>query len=161
MAETSLEIVATTQQDKKLTTTVSYVNASASAGTLKQFGQMLNGFTTNTYDESIRVQKIHVDTEEVPVPAPPAKTTPTLTLSKGSANGYVNYTYNGDGILAAVAKDDWQDYGYVIPSQNTTPPAFIVVQGTDKSPANEVAITVVASEGENYAPATVSGTFSW
>ena len=161
MAETSLEIVATTQQDKKLTTTVSYVNASASAGTLKQFGQMLNGFTTNTYDESIRVQKIHVDTEEVPVPAPPAKTVPTLTLEKNATKqGYIRYTYNGDGILAATAKDSWGDEGYVGKSESVQS-NFAVLNSSDKNAATEVEITVVAAEGAEYAATTASGRFTW
>ena len=159
MADTSLEIVATTQQDKKLTTTVSYVNASASAGDLKQFGQMLNALTDNTYEESIRVQKIHVDTEDVPEPAPPAKTVPTLTVSRNSQQGYVDYTYNGDGIIAAIATDDFHDRGYVevIPTSHK----IAVLNDAQKVASSEVAITVVATEGAEYAAASVSGSFDW
>lgn len=57
MANTSLEIRATDNQNKTVKTTVTYVNGSVSNPTLKQFAQMLNALTTNVYEGATRVTK--------------------------------------------------------------------------------------------------------
>lgn len=68
MAKTDLKMYSTDASDKKITTTLTYVNPAADSTTLKQFATKLNAFTTNTYGETDRVQTINVDTEEVPTP---------------------------------------------------------------------------------------------
>lgn len=57
MVETSIEIKATDQENKSVKTTVNYVNGSASNATLKQFAQMLNALTKNTYDGTTKIVK--------------------------------------------------------------------------------------------------------
>ena len=88
----------------KINTTITYVNGSASSGTLKQYAQLLNGLTNNIYSETDRIQTINVDTEEVPVPA--FKQIPNLTIGtpyvSSSTELNVPYTYDGDGTLHAV-----------------------------------------------------------
>lgn len=67
MAKTSLQVKAKNAATERATNvTVTYVNPDADSATLKQFGQMLNGFTNNVYEETNRIQTINVDTEETP-----------------------------------------------------------------------------------------------
>lgn len=69
MAKTSLQVKAKNAATERATNvTITYVNPEADSATLKQFGQMLNGFTNNVYEETNRIQTINVDTEEVPSP---------------------------------------------------------------------------------------------
>lgn len=69
MAKTDLKLYSKEQgSEKKITTSLTYINPAANSATLKQFAVKLNNLTTNTYDETNRVQTINVDTEEVPVP---------------------------------------------------------------------------------------------
>ena len=96
MADTSLEIVAKSTEDRKITTTVSYVNEGVSGVALVEFGQMLNALTNNTYEESMRVSKVHLDTEAYT----PVKPIPTLSVAdNGGSQGKITYT--GDGTLIA------------------------------------------------------------
>lgn len=68
MAKTDLKLYSKAQgTEKKITTSLPYINPSADSTTLKQFAVKLNNFTTNVYDETDRVQTINIDTEEVPV----------------------------------------------------------------------------------------------
>lgn len=99
MADTSLEIVAKSTDDRKVTTTVSYVNEGVSGATLVEFGQMLNALTNNTYEESMRVSKVHLDTEAYT----PVKPIPTLSVAdNGGSQGKITYT--GDGTLIAYSQ---------------------------------------------------------
>lgn len=67
MAKTSLQVKAKNAATEKATNvTITYVNPDADSATLKQFGQMLNGFTNNVYEETNRIQTINVDTEDTP-----------------------------------------------------------------------------------------------
>lgn len=69
MAKTDLKLYSKAQgSEKKITTSLPYINPSADSTTLKQFAVKLNNLTTNVYSETDRVQTINVDTEEVPVP---------------------------------------------------------------------------------------------
>lgn len=67
MAKTSLQVKAKNAATERATNvTITYVNPDADSATLKQFGQMLNGFTNNVYEETNRIQTINVDTEDTP-----------------------------------------------------------------------------------------------
>lgn len=67
MAKTSLQVKAKNAATERATNvTITYVNPDADSATLKQFGQMLNGFTNNVYEETNRIQTINVDTEQTP-----------------------------------------------------------------------------------------------
>lgn len=52
-----------TQDGKKITSTVNYVNPDANNTVLKTFAQQLNSLTTNVYDSTDRVETMNVDTE--------------------------------------------------------------------------------------------------
>lgn len=63
MPKVDLKIYSTAIADgKKQTTTVSYVNASASNGALLSFAQQLNNLTTNNYIETDKITTENLDT---------------------------------------------------------------------------------------------------
>ena len=142
MADTSLEIIAKSTDDRKVTTTVSYVNEGASGATLVQFGQMLNALTNNTYEESVRVSKVHLDTEEY-IPSS-MKPIPTLSVAdRGGSQGTITYT--GDGTLIAYSQ-----------LGNCTIAGSTLTASTSHS---EDAVGVIcASETDNYAATWASFT---
>ena len=76
MADTSLAITSTTPQDKKITTTITYVNPNMNNSDLKTFAQKLNALTNNTYEGATRIEKNDVDTAPIK-----AERTPTFKLS--------------------------------------------------------------------------------
>lgn len=79
---TSIEINATDTNDKKLKTTISYVNPNAQPSTLKQFALKLNNLTTNVYESTTRIDKTELDT----------------ATDKQARNVVVSYTdYSGGG----------------------------------------------------------------
>ena len=49
MIRTDIEIKATDQEDKTVSTKITYVNGGASNAVLKQFAQQLNALTKNAY----------------------------------------------------------------------------------------------------------------
>ena len=57
MAKISLEIETAAQNDKKNTTTISYINPTATNEKLKQFAQMLIALTTDTYVQTTKITK--------------------------------------------------------------------------------------------------------
>lgn len=62
MPRVDLKIYSVSAGDsKKQTTTVSYVNASASNGALLSFAQQLNNFTTNNYSQTDKVTTENLD----------------------------------------------------------------------------------------------------
>lgn len=88
MAKTNLQLKSVeVGTEKKMTTTITYVNPDADSATLKEFGQKLNELTANTYVETNRIQTINVDTEQVPI----APTAATLTLNAQSSYTLQNY----------------------------------------------------------------------
>ena len=127
MAETSLEIVAQSTDAKKITTTISHVNGSASGATLVQFGQMLNALTDNTYEESVRVSKIHVDTETYV----PAKQVPTLRVESTGSQYRGTITYTGDGSLAAAGKANYTISGSTITGDSTAKSNTGIIYATE------------------------------
>lgn len=83
MAKTNLQIKAKNAATERATnTTITFVNPDADSATLKQFGQMLNGFTNNVYEETNRIQTINVDTEDTPKKEGSIST--TITSEMGS-----------------------------------------------------------------------------
>lgn len=84
MAKTDLKLYSKAQgSEKKITTSLPYINPATDSTTLKQFAVKLNNFTTNTYSETDRVQTINVDTEQVPVDEN-AKLEPVVTRTTES-----------------------------------------------------------------------------
>jgi len=68
VAKTDLKLYSKAQgSEKKITTSLPYINPATDSTTLKELAVKLNNFTTNVYDETDRVQTINIDTEEVPV----------------------------------------------------------------------------------------------
>ena len=57
MAKISLEIETTTNSGEKNTTTVSYINPTATNDKLRQFAQMLVALTTDTYGGLTKITK--------------------------------------------------------------------------------------------------------
>ena len=57
MAKISIEIETTTNSGKKNTTTVSYINPTATNDKLRQFAQMLVALTTDTYGGVTKITK--------------------------------------------------------------------------------------------------------
>ena len=83
MANTSLKITSTTPQQKKITTSITYVNPNIKNSELKQLGQKLNALTNNTYEESTRIDQIDLDT---------ASDKTTLAIGTNMAFRYRRYT---------------------------------------------------------------------
>ena len=97
---TSLSIKMKSTANKDLQKSITYVSASASSADLLSMAQGLTGLTTNTYESADRVQKINIDTEQLPVTAKPV---PTLSVTdNGSSKGTITYT--GDGTLIAYSQ---------------------------------------------------------
>lgn len=95
---TSLSIKMKSTANKDLQKSITYVSASASSADLLSMAQGLTGLTTNTYESADRIQKINIDTEQLP--ATP-KTVPTLSVSDNGGGTVGTVTYTGDGELIA------------------------------------------------------------
>lgn len=107
MAKTELKLkTKNAATGQAITTTVGYVNPTADSQTLKTFGQKLNAFTTNTYEETDRVQTINVDTEQVVLP----KEDQTIQLGEwttrtgGDGSTYKVASVQAQGMKAVSAK---------------------------------------------------------
>ena len=109
---TSLVLGSVTQSGDKNQKTIIEVNGDTDSVILREFSEQLNGLTTNTFGEAVRVDKIGLDSIPGSV-APPA--TPTLTLSPTVVSSRANetiapycatctVTYSGDGTLSASNK---------------------------------------------------------
>lgn len=111
---TSLNVKMKDQTDKELAKSITYINASASSADLKSMAQGLVGLTTNTYQSADRIQKLNVDTEQIPQ-TEPARLTPAFTFTKNTvshpANASIIFSYNGNGTITASAtgKDGFGD----------------------------------------------------
>ena len=62
-ATVSIEINVTTLEDKAGKITVSNINPEATNANLKSLGQRLAALTTSTYDSTVKITKVAVDTE--------------------------------------------------------------------------------------------------
>lgn len=104
MAERQLKLYAQTTAGgtKTTTTTISNVNpAIESSTTLRNFGQMLNAFTTNTYQKTDLVETTNVDTEDIG----PAKRVPTLnitstTVNVGETHWDIDFECDSDAVIS-------------------------------------------------------------
>ena len=111
---TSLNVKMKDQTDKELAKSITYINASASSADLKSMAQGLVGLTTNTYQSADRIQKLNVDTEQIPQ-TEPARLTPAFTFTKNTvshpANASIIFSYNGNGTITASAtgQDPFED----------------------------------------------------
>mgnify|MGYP003390550219 CR=1 FL=1 len=148
MAERQLKLYAQTTDGgtKTTTTTISNVNPQATSATMKSFGQMLNAFTTNTYQKTDLVETTNVDTETVKLFPQPTINSTIGTISSGmtqvdiktnsqSAPFGVAYRYeNGHSI------DTWPITGT---------PAVMNIQSTLPG---EYHCVVATKESDNYYP---------
>lgn len=174
MARRDLKLIATSQEGKKITTTLAHANPTATGETLITFAQRLNALTTNTYDETDLVTTTVLDTEDPPI----EKTEPTLTITKVGEGGYDishvwlqellggcpprfrKITYNGDGQLYA-----YTDMPNLAVGINTTKEGYPYVVANfgwydnSEKPASFPTgkkVYVGATEGENYSAKIVS-----
>ncbi len=100
MPRTDLKLTTTNiSTGAKQTTSIPFINASASSGVLLSFARQLNRLTTNTYGETNRVQTINVDTEEVPEEGGGGGglLDPNMTLS--STGEYFTVQHDGNGTV--------------------------------------------------------------
>lgn len=63
MAKYSAQLVAKSNENKNVTTTLSNVNPETAPVKIKQFAQTLNALTTNTYNETNYIVTTNLDTE--------------------------------------------------------------------------------------------------
>lgn len=99
--ETSLSMRTTSQNGTKNTTTLSYVNPSASDELLKTYAQKLASLTSDTYNGTTKIQKTDLDSEAE------TKLNRTVTVVRG------NDTLTGDPIVIqynSIAGTDSSEY---------------------------------------------------
>ena len=97
MAKTNV-IVTSTDSGKSVQKSLTDINPAVNNDKLAQFGQMLIGLTTNTYQKTDRIIKVNCDTEAGGV----IKPTPTLSMSTTSFSA------------AALDSSQFTDYGIEI-----------------------------------------------
>lgn len=94
MPRTNLKINAVDGYAKNVTTTVNYINPSASKQDMLNFTKALNNLTTNTYKTTDKIVTTELDTDN--------KQTATITPSISkitSSSGDFTINYNGDGTV--------------------------------------------------------------
>lgn len=85
MPKVDLKLSSTAEVDnKKMTTTISDVNPSAGSAALLQMAQKINALTTNTYNETNRVETVNLDTEEPGGGSTPQRTITVTNAQKGA-----------------------------------------------------------------------------
>ena len=148
----------------KINTTISYVNGSASSGTLKQYAQLLNGLTNNIYSETDRIQTINVDTEEVPGGGS-TKPVPTITVNPSSVEASQVYTQPYVTISASVNGDSISPmniYTKVIKTnanynlQHVNPPetgTYRIIASNGNAAAQTLEGIIMIPETDDYAAA--------
>ena len=163
-------LTATDNTGAKVKTNISNVNPEATNTTVKNFAQMLNSLTTNSYVQTAKTISLICDTDQditptpSPTPTPSEKLTPTLTLENASATMaeifaamqtdeglYENpITYNGDGVLSVATS-----YADIV---STVDQDFLYVSFIGEGTTGTV--TLYASEGTEYAAASVTFTIT-
>lgn len=138
----------------KQTTTVSYVNPSASYTALKTFAQQLNNLTTNTYTSSDRIETLNLDTEEQPAAGKKVRTVTIsnprsgqdtdITISHGETETLSPvFTYEGGGTI----------YRWTVTSGANTG------EYTASIPSEAIKVHVGVAETEEYNSSfTITGT---
>lgn len=92
MPKTDLKIYSTDAgTGAKITSSVSYVNPTASSNVLKSFAQQLNALTTNNYTSADRIDTTNVDTED---PTPITKSFRETTITGATRGSTATITYN-------------------------------------------------------------------
>lgn len=108
MAKIAINMITTEQgTGRKLQKTLTDINAEATSAQIKTFATALNGLTTNVYGETNRIEKLNVDTEQVPVDEN-AKLEPVVTRTTESGtrwnpdtNSFVlEYDIESDGQIS-------------------------------------------------------------
>ena len=167
----SERIIVTSDAGQK---TIENINPAVNNAKLAQFGSMLTGLTTNTYQKTDRITKVNCDTE----PGGGTLPEPTLTLGKttetranvinstGADGGvpfdittnsdgtpYVRFANNGNGIGAAYAA------GTFINSQNQLR-GFVAAPGDSTTTQSEVTVYFGVLASANYAAKEVAFTIT-
>ena len=160
---TSMNIKMKNPAGKDIAKSVTYVSASASSADLKSMAQGLVGLTQNTYDGADRIQKLNVDTEQVPQ-TEPARLTPAFTVTKNQIdipkNPSILFAYNGNGSIAVAAtgQDTWGDDTVVYTGlklatgtgNNTICVACILDAGQPAQSVGSYEVTITASQTDEY-----------
>ena len=159
MATSNLILNATDSFGKSIAKTITNLNPDVNSDTAKTFAQMLNGFTTNTYVSTNRVDKANVDTEATGS-TPDTRPTPTLTLESSSGNktvleGGIVITYDGDGDLRAYT-DGYGNFSQYIPVCIIGNPSNRQLIGAGVGGTGTV--KVIATGTANYKPVEVTFT---
>lgn len=155
MAKYSAQLVAKSNENKNVTTTLSNVNPETAPAKIRQFAQTLNALTTNTYNETNYIVTTNLDTET------PSDTrqTPTLALSVTPSIAQIpqglapTVNYDGDGQIYFYRKSGLQnliiEFSYnnnlmtFKQTQTPTPGVFVVgAKGTDNYKPIEVEYTM-------------------
>lgn len=160
MAKTDLKIISSNSQTgEKITTSIPYVNNSASSGTLKELATKLNAFTMNNYTQADRVQTINVDTEQVVLPKKEQTITtrrqPTKTVY---TNTYRIYKIEAQGTIAAFAKNKNNDQ-YITVGYGTGTGDFSIIGSDELFFQNyeaSIDVTLVASGNDEYESSTLT-----
>lgn len=158
MAKTDLKIKATDSQARSLTSTISYVNPSASNSQLATLGTMINAFTTNVYDHSEKITTVNVDGEG-------DKQTPTLQLlsnsqpitnidtARGTGNArddeFCDIQYTGDGDLTITLPPVGCNVCFYLTPNNHLG-MCTMANGSAGAQTGTFNFTIYASETENY-----------
>lgn len=114
---TSLVLGSVDQSGNKSQKTVVDVNGNTDGVILREFGEQLNGLTTNTFGEVVRIDKTGLDTES----GDGTKITPTLTITPATISRFghqsiapycpeVDIAYTGDGELSYTPESQYKYY---------------------------------------------------
>lgn len=141
--ETSINIISTADGKKKQKS-MANINPNATNALLGELGQKINALSTNTYVNTVRIDKMDVS-EPSPTPTP-SKTEPTLEIELDDEGGGT-YSYNGDGVI----------YGRAFKElSGTTTGVFIKIESGTFSlnvdgEFDMLTVQLYASEGSEYA----------
>lgn len=134
--ETSINILSTADGKKKQKS-ITNINPNATNAELSEVGQMINALTTNTYVETVRIDKQNV---LEPSPSGGDKTEPIFIVEDGS------YEYNGDGKV----------YGFAYSANGTLSIAIDREEKVWEISGSAGTVELYASEGDNYAAKSVT-----
>lgn len=165
MAKYSAQLVAKSSENKNVTTTLSNVNPSTAPVKIKQFAQMLNALTTNTYNETNYIVTTNLDTETPPVDT---RQTPTLTFDASTPapttsadfNKTIYLNYDGDGVVYTRIESGCTNIGFYMLGQNEQGRVGLMLKPFDGLSPTGGTYVVGATGGTNYKPIEVEYNFT-
>lgn len=167
MAKYSAQLVANSSENKKVTTTLSNVNPEAAPVKIKQFAQMLNALTTNTYNETNYIVTTNLDTETPPIDT---RQTPTLAIPNpptlaqvqtGQTDAIQNLliTYDGDGAVYLKRISGCALMNFTVFYNNVTNEVYLSFNGGQAATTGGTYV-LGATGGTNYKPIEVEYTLA-